>query len=167
MNRLLAVTLVGGTVLAASVFAVRADGEQGRGPRGRHGFDVARMQAELGLSEDQVGQLQKMRSDDRSQAIRRQADLRIAQGELSDLIRAAVVDENAINAKVKQVTDLEAAATRARVNHRLALRQVLTPEQLQKMESSMREHRRDGGPGHRRGPRGSGPGADAAPDSDK
>jgi Spy/CpxP family protein refolding chaperone len=169
MNRLLAVTFVGTTVLAASVFAARSDGEPGPGARGRRGFDVARMKAELGLSDDQVAQLQKMRSDGRSQAIRRQADLRIAQGELNDLIRAEVVDENAINAKVKQVTDLEAAGTRARVSQRLALRRVLTPEQLQKMESTMREHRREGRGRHfgPRGPRPGTPGAEEGPGSDE
>jgi Spy/CpxP family protein refolding chaperone len=113
------------------------------------------MQSELGLSDDQVAQLQKMRSDGRSQAIRQRADLRIARGELNDLLRAQVVDEKAVAAKVKQVTDLEAAATRARVEHRLALRRLLTPEQFSKMESHMRQHVREGFRGRRgfKGPR--------------
>lgn len=159
MKRLLAVTFVGSTILAASVWAARTEGG-GPGPeaRGRRGFDVARMQSELGLSDDQVAQLQKMKSDGRSQAIRRHADLRIAEGELQDLLRAPAVDEKAISAKVKQVTDLQAAGTRARVDNRLALRRVLTPEQLAKMESLRRDHVREGGPRGHRGHRGARPG---------
>jgi len=157
MNKLLTVTIVGSTILAASVWAALPEAGPGPGARGRRGFDATRMQTELGLSEDQVAQLEKMRSEGRSEGIRRRADLRIAQGELNDLLRAPAVDENAINAKVKQVTDLQAAATRSRVEHRLALRQILTPEQLAKMESLGRGHRRDGGPRKHRGHRGPGP----------
>jgi Spy/CpxP family protein refolding chaperone len=169
MKKLLLVALAGSTMLAASIVAVRA--QDGPGPEGRRGqrFDVARMQSELGLSDDQVAQLEKMRSDNRSQAIRQRADLRIAQGELNDLLRGAAVDDKAVSAKLKQVTDLQAAATRARVEHRLALRRVLTPEQFTKMQSLVGPHRGDG-PRRRgfRGPRSGGePGGGPAPGSDQ
>jgi Spy/CpxP family protein refolding chaperone len=119
------------------------------------------MQAELGLSDDQVAQLQKMKADGRSQAIRRHADLRIAQGELSDLLQAPTVDEKAISVKVKQVTDLQAAGTRARIDQRLALRRVLSPEQVEKMQSLALERRREGRSGRHRGAHGSRPGDQA------
>jgi Spy/CpxP family protein refolding chaperone len=170
MKRLLAVTIIGSAVLAASVWAARPEGAPGPGGRGGRGFDVARMQTELGLSDDQVAQLQKMKSDGRSEAIRREADLRVAEGDLQDLLKAPAVDEKAIGAKVKQVTDLQAAGTRARVDHRLALRRVLTPEQLAKMESLMPEHGPDGGPGRHRGPHGphpGGPGGEPGPGTDQ
>lgn len=152
MKRLLMLTLAGSTILTASVLAARSEG--GAEPQGGARFDVGRMQSELGLSDDQVAQLQKMRSDGRSQAIRQRAELRIARGELNDLLRAPAVDEKAVSAKLKQVTDLEAAATRARVEHRLALRRVLTPDQLAKMQTLMRDHAREGGPRRHRGFRG-------------
>jgi len=163
MNKLMTVTFVGSTILAASVWAARPEAgtEAGPGRGGRRGFDPARMQAELGLSDDQVAQLQKMRADGRSQAIRRHADLRIAQGELNDLLRAPAIDEQAINAKVKQVTDLQAAATRERIDQRLAFRRVLTPEQAEKMQSLASERRREGRGGRHRGAPGSRPGDQA------
>jgi Spy/CpxP family protein refolding chaperone len=169
MNKLLMATFVGSTILAASVWAALPEPGVGPAARGRRGFDAGRMQTELGLSEDQVAQLQKMRSESRSESIRRRADLRIAQGELRDLLRAPAEDENANNAKVKQVTDLQAAATRSRVEHRLALREILTPEQLAKMESLGRGHRREGGRKHRghRGPRPSGPVGEPGPGTDE
>jgi Spy/CpxP family protein refolding chaperone len=159
MKKLLAMTFVGSAILAASVWVARVEGGQGPQGHGGRGFDVARLQSELGLSEDQVAQLQKMKSDGRGQAIQRQANLRIAQGELQDLLKAPAVDEKAISAKVKQVTDLEAAGTQARVAQRLALRRVLTPDQLAKMESLKREHH----PGGRRGPRPGDAGGEPAP----
>jgi Spy/CpxP family protein refolding chaperone len=147
MKKLLAMTFVGSAILAASVWAARVDGGPGPARAGR-GFDVARLQAELGLSDDQIADLQKMKSDGRSQAVQLRANLRTAHGELQDLLQAPAVDEKAISAKVKQVTDLEAAATQARVAQRLALRRILTPEQLAKMASLKREHHAGG----RRGP---------------
>jgi Spy/CpxP family protein refolding chaperone len=146
MKKLVAMTFVGSAILAASVWAARGEGGQGPGRAGR-GFDVARLQAELGLSDDQVAEIQKMKTDGRSQAVQLRSSLRTAHGELQNLLQAPAVDEKAISAKVKQVTDLEAAATQARVAQRLALRRILTPEQLAKMDSLKREHH----PGGRRG----------------
>jgi Spy/CpxP family protein refolding chaperone len=157
MNKLLTVTLVGSTLLAASVWAARLEGGAGPQGHGRRGLDVVRIQAELGLSDDQVGQLQKLKRDGRSQMIQHRASLRIAEGELQDLLRAPAVDENAISAKVKQVTDLQAAGTQARVARRLALRRVLTPEQLTKFDSLGPARGTGGGPRRHRGPRGPGP----------
>jgi Spy/CpxP family protein refolding chaperone len=137
MKRLGLAVVAGSAVLMAA--GAMAQSEGGPGPRGGRAFDVARMRSELGLSDDQVAQLTKMRSEDRAKSIRRRADLRIAQGELSDLIRAAAIDETAVNAKLKQVTDLQAAATRARVEHALALRRILSPEQVEKMQALRHE----------------------------
>jgi Spy/CpxP family protein refolding chaperone len=159
------VALAGAAALAGSVAVAQAQGEGEPGRRGPgRGLGVAAMRAELGLSDDQVAQLQKLRSENRSRHIRQRAELRIARGELHDLLRADSVDESAVSAKLKQVTDLQAAATRAQVEHQLAVRRVLSPEQAAKMDSLRRERV---GPRHRRrGPR---PGAPAgeAPEQDE
>ena len=129
------------------------------GPGGRHG-DPVRLQRQLGLSDDQTAQLRKLFAEQRKQAIRRHADMQIARVELDEALAAATVDEGVVNARAKALADLQAAAVQARVQQRLAMRKVLTPEQAQKMQQlrherrSMRGHRgrhgrRDAGPASR------------------
>jgi len=112
--------------------------------RGRGGRpDLATIQRELGLNDQQATQLRQLWSEERKQAIRRRADLAIARMELEEALDAATVDEKLVESRVRAVSDLQAAAVRARADQRLALRKVLTPEQQQKMRQLVRERRRD------------------------
>ena len=100
-----------------------------RGP----GRDWAALQREVGLTEEQAAALRRLRAEERKQAIRRRADLAIARVELEEALEAATVDEKLIATRVRAVSELQAAALRARVDRRLALRKVLTPEQRDKV----------------------------------
>ena len=126
--RLLAVVsvlAVAGTVVGA------AAQERPRRP-GRP--DAAALEKELGLSADQAAQLKNLRAEGRKQAIRQRADLAIARLELEELMDAPTVDEKAVAAKVKAISDLQAATLQARTSQRLAMRRLLTPEQQAKMK---------------------------------
>ena len=151
--------LVAGTVLGAPA--------QDRGPVGRPGRpSLAVLQGEVGLSADQTAQLEKMWADESKQGIRRRADLAIARLELEELIEAPTVDEKAVAAKIREVSDLQAAALRARTDQRLAMRKLLSPEQQAKMKQVMRRNRAERGPRPARAWRGrrpGGPGASASP----
>ena len=117
----------------------------------------ARMKAELGLTDEQEAQLRKLHLDQRKAQIRRRADLQVARMDLQELLAAKTVDDKAIAVKVKEITDLSAGGLKAHVDSQLALRKVLTPEQLEKMKQL---HNRPGPPQMRgrRGPRrGEGP----------
>lgn len=103
------------------------------GPRRPWRADGAALEKDLGLSADQAAQLKKQRAEGRKQAIRQRADLAIARLELQELMDAATVDEKAVAAKVKAISDLQAAALLARTNERLAMRRLLTPEQQEKL----------------------------------
>jgi Spy/CpxP family protein refolding chaperone len=141
--QLLAVT--GALVVAGAVVAM---GAQGTGTKGQSGrveragrADPATLKAELGLSAEQAAQLQKLRDDGRKQAIRQRADLSIARIELEEAMDAPTVDEKLVASRVKAVSDLEASALQARTNQRLAMRRLLTPEQLEKMKQMKRQGR--------------------------
>jgi Spy/CpxP family protein refolding chaperone len=109
------------------------------------------MRAQLGLSDEQEAQLRKLHEDGRKAAIRRRADTAIARMELEEALGAATVDEKAVAVKLKAVTELQAAAAKARVDQRLAVRKLLTPEQYAKMKQLRQERRADRFSG-RRGP---------------
>jgi Spy/CpxP family protein refolding chaperone len=126
------------------------------------GPDMARIQQQVGLTDAQVTQLKKLWGDQRKLGIRRRADMSIARLEMEELLDGPSIDEKALNAKVKELSDLQAATLRSRVDAQLALRKVVTPEQHQKLRGLLRERRwrgREGPPprGERRpGPGGAG-----------
>ncbi len=126
---------------------------EGPPPPGR-----ASIEREAGLTDAQADQLRQLRQTDMKLAIRRRAELKIARMELDELFAAATVDEKAVAAKAKALGDLEAAALKAGVDHRLAVRRIVSAEQFEKMRLARPrgpgEGGRDGGRGGhgRRGP---------------
>jgi Spy/CpxP family protein refolding chaperone len=120
-----------GVLAVAGTVAVATAQER---PRRQGRSDIVALEKELGLSADQAAQLKKLRAEARKQAIRHRADLAIARLELQELMDATTVDEKAVAAKVKAISDLQAVALQARTNERLAMRRILTPEQQEKMK---------------------------------
>jgi Spy/CpxP family protein refolding chaperone len=157
---LLALGAVGALVLAGG--AVVAMNDAPPSPPGRPDLEV--MKREAGLTDEQASQLQAIWRTERKQAVRRRADLRVARMELDDLLDAPKVDEKAVQAKVKELADLQGAALRARIDNRLALRRIVSAEQHDKLRALMQRRLRDRapmGPGGRRG--GPGPGRPGGP----
>jgi Spy/CpxP family protein refolding chaperone len=123
-------TGIAALAVAGAALVAAAQPGDGRG-KGRHGDgpNPAVLKQELGLSEE------------RKQANRRRADMEIARMELEQALDAATVDEKVVAAKVQALTQLQAAALKARVDHRLAIGKLLTPEQREKMKQLKQEHR--------------------------
>jgi Spy/CpxP family protein refolding chaperone len=119
------------------------------------GVDPVELQERLGLSEEQATQLREIHSEQRKAGIRQQADMRIARMELEELLMADTVDEKAVAAKVDQISRLQDKALRARVDTRLAVRKILSPEQAREL-GKLRQRRSPRGQG-RMGPRRPGP----------
>jgi Spy/CpxP family protein refolding chaperone len=113
--------LVGVLALAGNALAAGPEQKRTRDPR-----------KALALTDAQKAQIETLRSEFRKAEIRRQADLRIARLELQELLRASTIDEKAVITKANQVADLQTAAFKARVEHRLSISKLLTPEQRMK-----------------------------------
>jgi Spy/CpxP family protein refolding chaperone len=73
--------------------------------------------------------------------------------ELNDLLRADKPDRTAIDRKLAEVNAAQAASEKANIDHQLAMRSLLTPEQQAKVKTMMQD-RPGMGPG--RGPGGPG-----------
>jgi len=154
-------TLAGVLAVAGTVALATAQERPGRpGPP-----DRASVEKELGLTADQAAQLRKLRVEGRKQAIRNRADLAIARLELRELMEARTVDESAVSAKVKAIAGLQAAALEQRTSQHLAMRRLLSPEQLEKMKQLAPRGRRGQGPARpgRRAPGMGAPGGGAPP----
>jgi Spy/CpxP family protein refolding chaperone len=103
---------------------------KGMGPGGGFGPQMAE---QLELTDAQKDQMDDMRAAHQKQMIRQRADLKIARLELRELIRGDA-DRATINSKIDQIGKLETDLEKARVSHRLDMRDILTPEQREKLE---------------------------------
>jgi Spy/CpxP family protein refolding chaperone len=115
---------------------------------------------ELGLSAAQVQSLEKLRGDFMREAIRRDADRKIARLDLLALMRpdpadaTKAVDMAQVEAKIREIAKLRADLSIARIRAIEAGKAQLTPDQRTKLNgllAQMRSHRHRGGP-HPGGP---------------
>ena len=125
-------------------------GHHGWHRRGRaHRFSLARValryQKDLGLSTTQVQSLRKLTVDARRDAIKREADLKLARVDLGTLMMPDPADPNRardmsrIEAKVRDIEKLRADGKIAQIRTMEQSRQVLTPEQREKLRSLLAE----------------------------
>jgi len=110
---------------------------RGRGQRGRD-FDPGlgygqrmekQMPEELKLTKEQLETLQTLRIDFAKQTLTLRNEIQIKELELRQLWLADELDEEAIVAKSKEISDLRSQMQEKRVRHRLGATKVLTKEQ--------------------------------------
>jgi len=141
-------------------------GQHGPGMRGHHGgmrrpmgrpliTIMLRHRDELGLSAAQVQSLDKLRGDYMREAIRRQADQKIARLDLFTLMRPdpgdpmKAVDMAQVETKVREIAKMRADMVLARIRTIEAGKAQLTPEQRTKFAAllaQMRNRWQRGGP---------------------
>ena len=137
--RKLAVALVFAGLAAAAPSAASPDLPDGKW------WKRPRIAAAVGLTADQTREIEAIFSKARPQLIDRKADLEKKQGELEDAVEANA-DRKTIAARVEQVEDARAELQKARILMVLDMKQVLRPEQwdrLVKMREDARRQRMD------------------------
>ena len=90
---------------------------------------------ELGLSAAQIESLERLRAEFQRDAIRRDADLRVAEMDLAALLRTDTVDLAAAEAKVREIERLRAEARLARIRAIEEGKMQLTVEQRAKLRT--------------------------------
>ncbi len=94
---------------------------------------------QLGLSAEQVQRLEVLRSDFQKEAIRRSADLQVAELELGELLRQDPVDLAKAEVALKKLEGLRTELRLARLKAIEQGKGVLTPEQRQKLDTLTRQ----------------------------
>jgi Spy/CpxP family protein refolding chaperone len=126
-------------------------GMYGRGGRdfmlGRIIHDPA-VRQRLGITAEQTAKIEQEASAFRKTQIRHRADVQIKRVEMRDLLSADQPDRAAIDKKLEEISALRLAQQKAAVGFYLTIRNVLTPDQRQKLQE-MRWG--PGTPGPRRG----------------
>lgn len=100
---------------------------------------MLRHKDELGLSPDQVQSLERLRTDFQREAIRRDADLRIAQMDLATLLERDPVDLGQVEAKVREIERLRTDLRLARIRAIEQGKTQLTAEQRAKLRTLLAE----------------------------
>jgi Spy/CpxP family protein refolding chaperone len=140
-------------------------GEHRHGPMPGHGgwhrhkmhrFSLAglalRHRQELALTPAQVDSLRKLGTDAQREAIKQQADHRLAELDLRTLMMPDAADPNKprdlakIEVKVREIEKLRADGRVARIRTMEQSRQVLTPEQREKLRTLVTERWQHRGP---------------------
>jgi hypothetical protein len=97
--------------------------------------------AELGLSPQQVEALERVRADFQREAIRRDADLRVAELDLEALRRQDPVDMGQVEAKIREIERLRADFRVGQVRAIEQGRAQLTAEQRERLRAMVAEPR--------------------------
>lgn len=126
--------------------ATHLDPGRGPGTRLMRMMDDPGMAEQLGLSEEQASRLQALALDAAKADVRTRSELMLKRLELEELLRADEPDRAAVEQKLGELSDAQHARMKQRINHRLAVQALLTPEQRAKMRKLRRLRRR-----HRRG----------------
>ncbi|MBI4608300.1 MAG: periplasmic heavy metal sensor [Candidatus Rokubacteria bacterium] len=107
---------------------------------------MLRHRDELGLSADQVQSLERLRADFQREAIRRDADLRVAEVELGSLLNADAVDLGQVETKLREIERIRVDLRLARIRTIEQGKAQLSPEQRAKLRSLLAEPRMPGPP---------------------
>jgi hypothetical protein len=102
----------------------------------------------LGISAEQAAKIQAEQGEFTKAMIRDRADVQVKRLELRELLAAEKPDRTAIGQKLAQLNEVQFAMHKAVIEHHLAMREMFTPEQREKMRYMFREMRR----GERFGP---------------
>ena len=117
-------------------------GRHWRGRRGRRGGGheriVKRMTRKLEMTDEQVKKVKSVLTDTRKKRIGLRADARVAGIELREMVSQETVDKGKVGAKVDEIAKIMADLLRARTDAALAVREVLTPEQIAKADGMLK-----------------------------
>ena len=101
----------------------------GWGHGGGHGDGPGKaMMEELALTKDQLKKMDEMRSTHRKEMIPIRAQLQVKQIELNELFTSDAAI-GTINSKIDEISKLKTDMAKKKAAHRVAMRQLLTPEQ--------------------------------------
>jgi hypothetical protein len=100
---------------------------------------MLRQRNELGLSPDQVQSLEKLRTDFHREAIRQDADIRIAEVELQTLLQPDTANLEEVKAKLQKIERLRMNLRLARIRTIEQGKALLSPEQRAKLKTILGE----------------------------
>ena len=108
-----------------------------RGGGAGGGMGMMRMMDDLDLSKDQRKQISDLGFSFRKEVIPMRAQMQVMRLDLAQLMQSDA-SQSDINKKLDQIGNLRTEIAKKAVAHRIAVKKVLTPEQLDKLQSRPR-----------------------------
>ncbi len=90
-------------------------------------------QERLGITPEQAARIQAQHSAFLKARIRSRADVQLKRLDLTELMATEKPDRSMLDAKLRELNEAQFAARRAALEHRLAMREMLTPDQREKL----------------------------------
>ena len=112
-------------------------------------MDFGKAGDKLGLTDQQIEQMRSLRVKHQSDMIMRRAELKVAQLELREMMMSSKLNESAALSKQEQISKMKSDIAKLKLQNRIAMRKILTDEQLKKWQDMRKDMRP--GPGHRPG----------------
>lgn len=100
---------------------------------------------ELGLTDDQIARMDDLMLQHQKDMIGKRAEIKELKLDLMALMRKSKVDEKAAMGLQDKISALKADLAKTQLKHKLAMRNILTAEQLQKWLKMQREFHRGKG----------------------
>ncbi len=104
------------------------------------------LQQRLGITPEQAAKIQTQESEFGKATIRNRAEIQLKRQELRELLATENPDRALAEKKLRELGEAQFAGRRAMLENRLALAQILTPEQRTKMRQMFWERRNFGRP---------------------
>ena len=117
------------------------------GMRGRKHFMLSRLlrspavRERLGITPEQASKIRQQDMTFAKARIRNRADLKVKRLELAELLAAETPDRALIDKKLREMNETQFAAEKFAIDHRLTMREALTPEQREKLKQMVAEFR--------------------------
>jgi Spy/CpxP family protein refolding chaperone len=111
-----------------------------QGPRGQG----KQFKAELNLTDDQEKQMQDLRLDLEKKMIPLEAELKTKNLEMKELHMADTPNKKKMMAQIDKISETKVKMEKAKLEHRLQVREILTPEQQKIFAQQKKHHKRSG-----------------------
>ncbi len=102
---------------------------------------LLRNREKIGLSDEQVKKLEQLRSDFEKETIRNEADIRVAEIDLNNLLQAPSADMGKIEAKIRDIERLRADLRIARIRAIDKGKALLSPDQRKRLQELTSDQR--------------------------
>jgi len=102
---------------------------------------VFRFEKEIGLSPEQKKNIEKIRESAQIQAVKTDADLKLGELKLKSLLKQENVNRDEVKNQVFENSQLRANLLARRLNRMLDIKEMLTKEQLNKLQKIIKQNR--------------------------
>jgi Spy/CpxP family protein refolding chaperone len=106
-------------------------------------FMLLKFKDEIGLTEAQIDKLEKMQQSSQEARIKKQADIKIQELRMKAYLKEDNIDRGKMEKMLRGIAKMRTDSQVDYINHLLDIKNVLTPEQMKKLEEIKKERMRD------------------------